>query len=163
MWFVWRGLSPPNPPVATGLVLALVKQFTLASSIETFLPSRYYSHVSSFSHLVVCKRRNLVKAANKVVHLARCVKHKACTIQIHLTWMNHSHDPCLLWIFLVLIYLGLIWTSDCLSSILAFTVVKHDTTSTADAYDFSIFWTCSIKPTTNDCKYLNVNRNHSKN
>jgi len=43
-------------------VLVLVKQFTSASSIETFLSNRYYSHVSSFSHLVVCKRRNLVKA-----------------------------------------------------------------------------------------------------
>ena len=43
-------------------VLILVKQFTSASSIETFLSSRYYSHVSSFSQLVVCKRRNLVKA-----------------------------------------------------------------------------------------------------
>ena len=43
-------------------VLILVKQFTLASSVETFLSNRYYSHVSSFSQLVVCKRRNLVKA-----------------------------------------------------------------------------------------------------
>ena len=31
------------------------------------------------------------------------VKHKTCTIQIHLTWMNHSRDLCLRWIFLVLI------------------------------------------------------------
>jgi len=43
-------------------VLVLVKQFTSASSIETFLSSRYYSHVSLFSYSVVCKRRNLVKA-----------------------------------------------------------------------------------------------------
>ena len=42
-------------------VLVLVKQLTSASSIETFLSSRYYSHVSSFSQLVVCKRRDLVK------------------------------------------------------------------------------------------------------
>jgi len=56
-------------------VLVLAKQFTSASSIETFLSSRYYSHVSSFSQLVLCKRRNLVKhlhLANKVVRLARC-------------------------------------------------------------------------------------------
>jgi len=33
-----------------------------ASSIETFLSSRYYSRSSSFSQLVVCKRRILVKA-----------------------------------------------------------------------------------------------------
>jgi len=57
----------------------------------------------------------------------------------------------------------LICTSDCLSWILAFTVAKYDTTSTTDAFDFSIFWTCSIKATTNDCKCLNVNRIHSKN
>jgi len=82
--FVW-GTKPTNPPVATGLVLALVKQFNLASSIETFLTSRYHLHVSSFSQLVVCKRRNLLKAANKVVHFARCVKHKTCTIQIYRT------------------------------------------------------------------------------
>ena len=43
-------------------VLVLVKPFTSASSVETFLSSRYYLHVSSFSKLVVCKRRNLVKA-----------------------------------------------------------------------------------------------------
>jgi len=43
-------------------VLVLVKQFSAASSIETFLSSRYYSHASSFYQLVVCKRRNLVKA-----------------------------------------------------------------------------------------------------
>jgi len=43
-------------------VLVLVKQFTSASSIDTFLSSRYYSHVSSFSQRVVCKRRNLFKA-----------------------------------------------------------------------------------------------------
>ena len=56
-------------------VLALVKQFTSASSIETFPSSRYYSHGSSFSHLVVCKRKNLVKAfkfSKQSVHLARC-------------------------------------------------------------------------------------------
>jgi len=46
----------------TEQVLILVKQFTSASSIEMFLSCRYYSHVSSFSQLVVCKRRNLVKA-----------------------------------------------------------------------------------------------------
>ena len=92
------------------------------------------------------------------------MKHKACTIQIHLTWMNHSHDPCLRRIFLVLILLGLICTSDCRSWILAFTVAKHDTTSTNDAFDFSIFWTSSIKTTTNDCKCLNVlNRIRSEN
>jgi len=43
-------------------VLVLVKQDISASSIETFLSSRYYSHVTSFSQLVVCERRNLVKA-----------------------------------------------------------------------------------------------------
>jgi len=43
-------------------VLVLVKQFTSASSIETFLWSKYYSHDSTFSHSVVCKRRNLVNA-----------------------------------------------------------------------------------------------------
>jgi len=43
-------------------VLVLVKLFTSASSIETFLSSRYYSLVLSFSQLVVCKQRNLVKA-----------------------------------------------------------------------------------------------------
>ena len=44
--------------------------------------------------------------------------------------------------------------------ILAFAVAKHDTTSSNDAFDFSIFWTCSIKAATNYCKCLNVlNRN----
>jgi len=43
-------------------VLMLVKQFTSASSIKTFLSSRYCSHGPSFSQLVVCKRRNLVNA-----------------------------------------------------------------------------------------------------
>jgi len=43
-------------------VFVLVKQFTSASSIEAFLSSRYYSHVSSFLQLVFYKRRNLVKA-----------------------------------------------------------------------------------------------------
>ena len=42
-------------------------------------------------------------------------------------------------------------------------MAKHDTTSTTDAFDFSIFWTCLIKATTNDCKCLNVNRIRSKN
>ena len=37
------------------------------------------------------------------------------------------------------------------------------TTSTTDAFDFSIFWTYSIKATTNDCKCLYVNRIRSKN
>jgi len=32
-------------------ILVLVKQCTAASSIETFLSSRYYSHVTSFSQL----------------------------------------------------------------------------------------------------------------
>ena len=84
-------------------VLVLVKQFTSASSIETFLSSRYYSHVSSFSQLVVCKRRNLVKAFkfSKWSSPKPDVKHKTCAIQIYLTWMNHSHDHCLRWIFLV--------------------------------------------------------------
>jgi len=40
----------------------LVWSNSLASSIEKFLSSRYYSHGSTFSHSVVCKRRNLVKA-----------------------------------------------------------------------------------------------------
>jgi len=39
----------------------LVWSNNLASSIETFLSSKYYSH-GSFFHSVVCKRRNLVKA-----------------------------------------------------------------------------------------------------
>ena len=91
------------------------------------------------------------------------MKHKTCTTQEHLTWTNHSHDPCLRWIFLVLILLGVICTSDCLSWILAFTVAKYDTTSTTDAFDFSIFCTCSRKATTNGCKCLNVNRIRSKN
>ena len=43
-------------------VLILVKQFASASLIDTFLSSRYHSHVSSFSQLVVCKRRNPFKA-----------------------------------------------------------------------------------------------------
>ena len=62
-------------------VLVLVKQFTSVSSIETFLSSRYYSHVSSFSQLDVCKRRNLFKAfkfSKKVVHLARCETQDLC-------------------------------------------------------------------------------------
>jgi len=58
-------------------VLVLVKHFAAASSIETFLSSRYYSHVSFSSQLVVCKRRNLVKAfkfskQSVHVHLAKC-------------------------------------------------------------------------------------------
>jgi len=43
-----------------------------------------------------------------------------------------------------LTWLDMHCTSDCLSWILAFTVAKHDTTSTIDAFDFSIFRTCSI-------------------
>jgi len=54
-------------------------------------------------------------------------------------------------------------TSDCFSWILAFTVAKHDTTWKTNAFVFSIFWTCLIKTTTNDCKSLNVNRIRSKN
>jgi len=42
-------------------------------------------------------------------------------------------------------------------------VVKHDTTSTTDGFDFSIFLTYSIKATTNDCKCLIMNRIRSKN
>jgi len=56
-------------------VFVLVKQCTSASSIETFLSSRYYSHVSYFSQSVVCGRKNLVKtldSPNKAVHLASC-------------------------------------------------------------------------------------------
>jgi len=44
-----------------------------------------------------------------------------------------------------------IWISDRLTWILAFPMAKHDTTSTIDAFDFSVFWTCSSKATTNDC------------
>jgi len=36
---------------------------SLASSTETFLSSRCYSHGSTFSHSVYCKRRNLVNVA----------------------------------------------------------------------------------------------------
>jgi len=36
---------------------------SLTLSTETFLPSRYYSHGSTFSHSVVYKVRNLVKVA----------------------------------------------------------------------------------------------------
>jgi len=63
-------------------VLVLVKQFTSASSIETFLSSRYYSHVSSFSQLVACKPRNLVKAFkfSKWSGPKPDVKHKTCAI-----------------------------------------------------------------------------------
>jgi len=43
-------------------VLVLVKQFASASSIETFLSSRHYSHGSTFSHSDAYKRTNLVKA-----------------------------------------------------------------------------------------------------
>jgi len=35
---------------------------SLASSTETFLSSKYCSYGSTFSHSVVCKRRNIVKA-----------------------------------------------------------------------------------------------------
>jgi len=42
-------------------VLVLVKQFTSALSVETFISNRYYIHGSSFSHSVACKVRNLVK------------------------------------------------------------------------------------------------------
>jgi len=34
-------------------IFVWVKQFTSASSTETFLSSGYYSHVSSFSQLVI--------------------------------------------------------------------------------------------------------------
>jgi len=69
--FRWGDRSPPVDPPLIWLmlflheieqVLVLVKHFTSASSLETFLSSRYYWHVSSFFQLVVCKRRNLVKA-----------------------------------------------------------------------------------------------------
>ena len=55
--------------------LVLVKQLTSASSIETFLSTRYYSCGSSFSHSIVCKQNISSKhlnAVNKVFHLARC-------------------------------------------------------------------------------------------
>jgi len=91
----------------------LVKHFTSASSIEAFLSSRYYSHVSSLSQLTVCKRRNLLKAfyiQQIKWSIYPDVQHKTCTMQIHLTWINHNHDPCLRWIFIVLIQLGLVCT-----------------------------------------------------
>jgi len=93
-----------------------------------------------------------------VVHLARCA------IQyLHNTDasdMNNARSwslPSLsLWVFLVLIKLGLTCTSACLYWILVFTVAKHDTNSTNDAFDFSIFWTCTLKATRNDWKCLNA-------
>ena len=42
-------------------VLVLVKQFTSAPSVETFILNRYYTHGSSFFHSVVCKLRNTAK------------------------------------------------------------------------------------------------------
>jgi len=54
-------------------VLLLVKQFTSASSIVTFLSSRYHSHGSSLSQLVVCKRRNLVKAFQQIKQIKWCI------------------------------------------------------------------------------------------
>jgi len=56
-------------------ILVLVKQFTSASSIETFLSSKYYLYGSSFSRSVVANGGTLSKysnSANKVIHLARC-------------------------------------------------------------------------------------------
>jgi len=50
-----------------------------------------------------------------------------------------------------------------LSWILTFTVAKHDTTSTVGAFGLSIFWTCSLKATTNDCKCLSSFREFPKN
>jgi len=42
-------------------------------------------------------------------------------------------------------------------------VAKRDTTSINDALNFSVFLTCSLKATRNDCKCLNVlNRNLKK-
>jgi len=52
---------------------------------------------------------------------------------------------------------------DCLYCLFAFTVAKHDTTSTNDALDFSIFWTFSLKATRHNCKCLNVYRVRSEN
>jgi len=46
-------------------VLVLVKQFTSAPSVETFISNRYSTHGSSFSHSVVCKLRNMVNELSR--------------------------------------------------------------------------------------------------
>ena len=102
-----------------------------------------------------------------MVSLARCETQDLCNTGT--SDMNESQSwslPSLNFLSADLTWFNLAWyvlTSDCLSWVLAFTVAKHDATSTTDAVDFSVFWTCSIKATTNDCKCLNVNRIHSKN
>jgi len=82
------------------------------------------------------------------------------------TWHENTQSwslPSLNFLRVDLVWLDMYRTSYCFSWILAFTVAKHDTTSTTDAFDFSIFWSFSVKATRNDCKCLNVNIIRSKN
>jgi len=92
-----------------------------------------------------------------MVHLARCATqdYKADTSDMNNTQSQWSLPSLSFWVFMVLMQLCLIFTSDCLYWILAFTVTKHDTTTwTNDILNFSKFWTCSFKATRNDCNCL---------
>ena len=87
-----------------------------------------------------------------MVHLARCETQDLCNTDT--SNMNESQSWSLP---------QLNFPSPDLTWLDMYISAKHDTTSTTDAFDFSIFWTCSIKANTNDCNCLNVDRIRSKN
>jgi len=74
------------------------------------------------------------------------MQQKICAIEIHLRWILHIHNPCLL---LSLSFLATDFTSldrptfDSLSGTADLTVARHFSASTMDAFDFSVFLTCS--------------------
>jgi len=148
-------------------VLVLVKHFAAASSIETFLSSRYYSHVSFSSQLVVCKRRNLVKAfkfskQSVHVHLAKCETQDLYNTGI--SDMNESQSwslPSLNFLSADFTWLDMcIWLPQ-LNPWLHSGETRYNLNNSC--FWLSIFWTFSRKATTNDWKCLNVNRIRSKN
>jgi len=92
-----------------------------------------------------------------VVHLARCATQVLYNTDTY--DMNKSQSwslPSLSFLSADLTWLGMYRLPDCLTRIPAFTGAKHDTTWKIDAFEFSIFWTCSLKTSTNDCKCHNV-------
>ena len=133
-------------------ILVLVKQFTSASSVEMFLSSRHYSHSSSFSQLVVCKRRNLDKAFKFSKWSGPSDMNESQSwslpslnfLSADLTWRD--------------MYIWLSLLNPCLHS--------DETRYNLNNWCFWLlsFWICSVKATTDDCKCLNVlNRIRSKN
>ena len=129
---------------------------SLASSIETFLSNRYYSPDLKFSYSVVCNRRIYPKHSSiKVDHLSRYATqglHNTDTSDMH-----KSQSRSLPSLEFSQCWFNLVWYVHLIISwIVAFTVARHDTTSTIDAFDFSIFWNFSLKTATDDCKCLKV-------